>query len=53
MDRKKVAVYARVSTKDQDPEMQLLDLRRYAGERVFEIYREFVDVRISYADELI
>jgi DNA invertase Pin-like site-specific DNA recombinase len=30
MDRKKVAIYARVSTRDQDPEMQLLDLRRYA-----------------------
>lgn len=43
----KVAIYARVSTKDQDPEMQLLDLRRYANGSRFEIYHEFIDIGIS------
>ena len=42
-----VAIYVRVSTKDQDPEMQLLDLRRYAQQRGFEVYQEYVDVGIS------
>lgn len=45
--KSKVAIYARVSTHDQDPEMHLLDLRRYANERGFEIYHEFVDIGIS------
>ena len=44
---KKSAIYVRVSTKDQDPEMQLLDLRRYAQQRGFKIYQEYVDVGIS------
>lgn len=47
MDRKKVAIYARVSTHEQSPEMQLLDLRRYANERGFEIHHEFIDIGIS------
>ena len=41
------AIYVRVSTKDQDPEMQLLDLRRYAQQRGFEIYKEYVDWGVS------
>lgn len=44
---KKAALYIRVSTKDQDPSMQLSDLRRYAQQRGFEIYEEYVDVGVS------
>ena len=41
----KVALYARVSTrdKDQNPETQLLALRRHAETQEWEIYREYVD----------
>jgi DNA invertase Pin-like site-specific DNA recombinase len=39
----KVALYARVSTQDQSPDMQLKDLRTYAGSRGFEIHSEYVD----------
>jgi len=38
----KIAIYARVSTKDQNPDSQLTDLRRYAQERGFEIYQEYI-----------
>ena len=42
--KKRIAVYARVSTKNrQDPESQLLPLREYAQARGFEI-SEYVDV---------
>ena len=44
---KKVAIYVRVSTHEQDPTMQLSDLRRYAQQRGFEIYREYVDLGVS------
>jgi DNA invertase Pin-like site-specific DNA recombinase len=40
---RKVAIYARVSTAEQNPEAQLSELREYAGRRGFEIYREYVD----------
>lgn len=43
----KVALYARVSTSDQSPEMQLRELREYAKQRGFEVYEEYVDVGIS------
>lgn len=46
--RKRVAVYARVSTLDQNCEVQLQDLRRFAGQR-FEPYREYIDVGVSGA----
>lgn len=39
----KVAIYARVSTADQNPESQLLALRKYAAQRGFTIYKEYVD----------
>jgi DNA invertase Pin-like site-specific DNA recombinase len=39
----KVAIYARVSTADQDPDAQLFALREYAVRRSFIIYREYVD----------
>ncbi len=46
-DLKRVALYARVSTKNrQDPESQLLPLREYAQARGFEI-SEYVDVGIT------
>ena len=40
----KVAIYARVSTHDQDPEAQLLALREYAARRGFIVYKEYIDV---------
>jgi DNA invertase Pin-like site-specific DNA recombinase len=39
----KVAIYARVSTADQNPELQLSRLREYAAARNFTIHREYVD----------
>ncbi len=48
---KKVAIYARVSTKDQDPESQLLDLRKYVKLRNWTIYQEYVDRGVSGAKE--
>jgi len=38
-----VAIYARVSTSEQNPEAQLLALREYAARRGFCIYKEYVD----------
>lgn len=37
------AIYARVSTRDQKPENQLLELREFARRQGFGIFREFVD----------
>jgi DNA invertase Pin-like site-specific DNA recombinase len=39
----RVAIYARVSTTEQDPEAQLFALRTYAAQRGFEVYREYID----------
>ena len=41
---KRAAIYARVSTGDQHPETQLLDLREMANQRGYEIVREYSDV---------
>jgi DNA invertase Pin-like site-specific DNA recombinase len=46
--QKRVAIYARVSTHDQNCEVQLEDLRRYADQR-FVLYREYIDVGVSGA----
>jgi DNA invertase Pin-like site-specific DNA recombinase len=46
--RKTVAIYARVSTLEQNCEVQLQDLRRFAGQR-FALYREYIDVGVSGA----
>jgi DNA invertase Pin-like site-specific DNA recombinase len=46
--RKTVAIYARVSTLDQNCEVQLQDLRRFANQR-FTPYREYIDVGVSGA----
>jgi len=53
MKNKRVALYARVSTKNngQDPETQLIALREYASHRGFEIIDEYVDVGISGAKD--
>jgi DNA invertase Pin-like site-specific DNA recombinase len=45
-ERKTVALCARVSTADQNCEMQLDDLRRFASERLGRAY-EYVDVGVS------
>lgn len=46
--RKVAALYARVSTLDQNCEVLLEDLRRYAEHR-FPVYREYIDVGVSGA----
>ena len=44
----RVALYARVSTlNNQDPEMQLAELREYAGRRGWHIVEEFTDQGVS------
>ena len=43
---KRAALYMRVSTVDQHPETQLLDLRQMAAQRGYEIVHEYTD-RIS------
>jgi DNA invertase Pin-like site-specific DNA recombinase len=49
----RVALYARVSTSNgqQDPEMQLSELREYAGLRGWEITEEFTDQGVSGSKE--
>src|ERR1041384_5860255 len=48
----RVALYARVSTLNgQDPEMQLSELREYAGRRGGEIREEFTDQGVSGSKE--
>ena len=44
---KRTALYARVSTLDQHPETQLLDLRQLAEQRGLQIVDEYVDHGIS------
>ncbi|MBU6454370.1 MAG: recombinase family protein [Cyanobacteria bacterium REEB67] len=39
----RAAIYARVSTTDQNPESQLQDLRKYVQDRGFVLYKEYVD----------
>jgi DNA invertase Pin-like site-specific DNA recombinase len=39
----KAAIYARVSTFDQNVSMQLNDLRRLAKQRGFELWKEYID----------
>jgi DNA invertase Pin-like site-specific DNA recombinase len=49
----RVAVYARVSTSNghQSPELQLRELRDYAGRRGWEIVEEYVDAGVSGAKD--
>lgn len=45
--RNLVAIYARVSTKSQSVDSQLLPLRRYCEARGFQVYREYTDFGVS------
>jgi DNA invertase Pin-like site-specific DNA recombinase len=47
----RVAIYARVSTKDQSCELQLRDLRAYCAARRFSAVHEYVDVGESGAKD--
>jgi DNA invertase Pin-like site-specific DNA recombinase len=48
----RVALYARVSTlNNQDPEMQLTELREYAGHRGWQISEEYTDQGVSGCKE--
>jgi DNA invertase Pin-like site-specific DNA recombinase len=42
-ENNRVALYARVSTTDQNCELQVTELREYTRRRAWEIVREFVD----------
>ncbi len=46
---KTVAVYVRVSTKDQSVDMQVSDLERYSRERGFNIFKIYKDNGSSHA----
>lgn len=48
---KRVIIYARVSTKEQNVDMQLIDLRNYAQARGFNIVNEFVDIGSGTKDD--
>ncbi len=48
---KRVAIYARVSTKDQSVDMQLNDLDRYSKERGFKIFKTYKDNGFSGSQE--
>jgi DNA invertase Pin-like site-specific DNA recombinase len=47
----RVAVYARVSTSDQSPEMQLRELREYVSRRGWTIAGEYIDHGVSGSKE--
>jgi DNA invertase Pin-like site-specific DNA recombinase len=47
----RIAIYARVSTKDQSCDLQLRDLRAYCAARGFSVQREYVDVGESGAKD--
>ncbi len=49
--KKRVAVYVRVSTKDQSVDMQLNDLERYTRERGFNVFKVYKDCGISGTKE--
>jgi DNA invertase Pin-like site-specific DNA recombinase len=44
---KRAAVYCRVSTFEQNPQTQLLDIRQFAAQRGFEVVAEYTDHGIS------
>ena len=44
---KQVGIYARVSTQDQNIDMQLSDLRRYCTSRGWNIFKEYLDEGVS------
>ena len=48
---KRVAIYARISTKDQSVDMQLLDLERYSRERGLSVFKIYKDNGVSGTKE--
>ncbi len=48
---KKVALYSRVSTKDQDVELQLVELRKYVQDRNWTACKEYTDIGQSGAKD--
>jgi len=46
-----VAIYARVSTDEQNPDAQLRDLREYAANRGWKNVKEYVDLGVSGAKD--
>jgi DNA invertase Pin-like site-specific DNA recombinase len=50
-DKKRVAIYCRVSTKEQSAEMQLADLRKFAEQRGWTVTNEFIDTGHSGAKD--
>lgn len=49
--KKRVAIYARVSTREQTTENQLQDLRKYSEARGWQVIGEFVDHALSGAKD--
>jgi DNA invertase Pin-like site-specific DNA recombinase len=47
----KIAIYARVSTRDQSCELQIRDLRAYCQARGFDLVREYMEVGQSGAKD--
>ena len=47
----RIAIYARVSTKDQSCELQIHDLRAYCAAQGFDLVREYIDVGQSGAKD--
>ncbi len=47
----KVAIYARVSTQDQDPGLQLSELHKYIKDRGWQVHHEYVDIGHSGAKD--
>lgn len=45
----KVAIYARVSTVEQDPGLQLSELRKHVQDRAWQVYHEYTDIGQSGA----
>jgi DNA invertase Pin-like site-specific DNA recombinase len=43
----KAGIYTRVSTENQSVDMQLSDLRSFAKQRNYEVYKEYCDIGIS------
>lgn len=48
---KRAIIYARVSTREQNPDMQLIDLRDYANARKFSVVKEYVDIASGKKDD--
>ena len=47
----RVAIYARVSTQDQDPGLQLSELGKYIKDRGWQVHHEYVDIGQSGAKD--